>query len=125
MSAISLNDPACIGVDLVPLLPGGDNGGAKLLSLELVRDLSRIASNWQFVLLTSERSHDELAVLESPNVRRLCVSHNGASNSSPRWIARMRNWVYGVLRTILPRTVSTRLDDALTRVARRVHQGNV
>ncbi len=81
--AISLNDPACIGVDLVPLLPGGDNGGAKLLSMELVRNLSRIASNWQFVLLTSERSHDELAVLESPNVRRLCVLQTSASNSSP------------------------------------------
>ncbi len=125
MCSISLNDPACIGVDLVPLLPGGDNGGAKLLSLELVRNLSRIASNWQFVLLTSERSHDELAFLESPNVRRLCVSQNRASNSSQRWIARMRGRVHGALRTILPRRVSTRLDDAFSRVVRRVHRGNV
>ena len=125
MCAISLNDPACIGVDLVPLLPGGDNGGAKLLSLELVRDLSRIASNWQFILLTSERSHDELAVLESPNVRRLCVLQNAAPNSSSRWIARTRGRVYRALRTILPLTVSTRLDDALTRVARHAHRGNV
>jgi glycosyltransferase involved in cell wall biosynthesis len=123
--AISLNDQACIGVDLVPLLPGGDNGGAKLVSVELVRNLSRIASNWQFVLLTSERSHDELAVLESQNVRRLCVSQNGASNFSPPWITRMRGWVYGTLRTILPRTVKTRLDDALTRAARHVHRGTV
>ena len=125
MCAISLNDPACIGVDLVPLLPGGDNGGAKLLSFELVRDLSRIASNWQFVLLTSARSHDELAVLESQNVRRLCVLQNGASNSLPRWIVRMRDWVYRTLKTILPRTVRKRLDDALTGAARHVDRGTV
>ncbi len=123
--AISLNDPACIGVDLVALLPGGDNGGAKLLSMELVRNLSRIASNWQFVLLTSEKSHDELAVLESPNVRRLCVLQTSAFNSSPPWIIRVRNWVYGALRTSLPRAVRAKLDDALTRAARHVHRGTI
>jgi len=61
--AISLNDPACIGVDFVPLLPGGDNGGAKLLSLELVRNLGRIASKWQFVLLASEKGKMKSIVL--------------------------------------------------------------
>jgi glycosyltransferase involved in cell wall biosynthesis len=122
---ISLDDPVCIGVDLVALLPGGDNGGAKLSSLELVGNLSRIASNWEFVLFTSERSHDELAVLESQNVRRLCVLQNSTSNSSPPWIIRMRGWVYGALRTILPRTMRTKLDDALTRAARHVHRGTV
>ncbi len=125
MCAISLNDPACIGVDLVPLLPGGDNGGAKLLSLELVRNLSRIASNWQFVLLTSEKSHDELAVLESQNVRRLCVLQNGTPKSSSARSTRMRGWVYGALRTILSRTMGKRLDDALTRAARHVNRGTV
>jgi len=123
--AISLNDPACIGVDLVPLLPGGGNGGAKLVSLELVRDLSRIASNWQFVLLTSERSHDELAVLESPNVRRLCVLQNGTSNSSPPWSTRMRGRVYGALRTILSPAMMKRLENAFTRATRGVHRGTV
>jgi len=123
--AISLNDPACIGVDLVALLPGGDNGGAKLLSMELVRNLSRVASNWQFVLFTSEKSHDELAVLESQNVRRLCVLQTGISSSSPPWIIRVRNWVYRALRTMLPRAVRTKLDDALTRAARHVHRGIV
>ena len=125
MSAISLNDPACIGVDLVPVMPGGDNGGAKLFSLDLVRELSRIASNWQFVLLTSERSHDELAVLESPNVRRRCVLQNGAPNSSPPWIIRMRGRVYGALRKTLSPGMMKRLEDALTRVVRQGHRGTV
>ena len=123
--AISLNDPACIGVDLVALLPGGDNGGAKPLSMELVRNLSRVASNWQFVLFTSERSHSELAVLESPNVRRLCVLQTGPANFSPPRIIRVRNWVYRALRTMLPGIVTAKLDDAFTRAARHVHRGTV
>ena len=125
MCAISLNDPACIGVDFVPLLPGGDNGGAKLLSLELVRNLGRIASKWQFVLLASEKGHDELAVLESQNVRRLCVLQNGTSKSSPPRSTRMRGWLYGALRTIMSRAMGKRLDDALTRAARHVNRGTV
>ncbi|MEK7408683.1 MAG: glycosyltransferase [Acidobacteriota bacterium] len=61
-------------VDLTPVLPGGENGGAKPLTIELLRQLSRLAPDCQFVLLTSTRAHEELAVLDAPNVRRLCVS---------------------------------------------------
>lgn len=40
----------------------------------LVRDLSRVFSDCEFVLVTSEQNHDELPILDSRNVRRLCVS---------------------------------------------------
>jgi glycosyltransferase involved in cell wall biosynthesis len=62
-----------IAVDLTPLLPGGENGGAKLLSMETVRALSRLLPECQFLLLTSSRSHDELACLDAPNVHRRCA----------------------------------------------------
>ena len=60
-------------VDLTPVLPGGENGGAKLVATMLVRNLSRIAPSIQFTLLTSARCDDELATLDGPNVRRYCV----------------------------------------------------
>jgi glycosyltransferase involved in cell wall biosynthesis len=66
-----------VAVDVTPLLPGGENGGAKLMTIELIKHLSRLAPNCEFLLLTSARSHDELAYLDSKNVRRLCVSPRG------------------------------------------------
>jgi glycosyltransferase involved in cell wall biosynthesis/SAM-dependent methyltransferase len=65
-------------VDLTPVVPGGENGGAKVIAVELVRNLARMAPECQFILLTSESSHEELAALDAANVRRLCVHRPGA-----------------------------------------------
>lgn len=64
-----------IVVDLTPVRPGGENGGAKLLALELVKRFSRdIAPEVEFILFTSSDVHEELAWLDAPNVRRMCVN---------------------------------------------------
>ena len=63
-----------IAVDLTPLLPGGDNGGAKPLAVMLIRQLALAAPDCEFVLLTQEKTHQELAALDAPNVRRLCTT---------------------------------------------------
>ena len=39
-----------------------------------VVDFTGLAPERSFVLLTTEGCHDELATLDSPNVRRLCVA---------------------------------------------------
>lgn len=62
-----------IVVDLTPVLPGGENGGAKIFALELVRRLAEMAPQTQFVLLTQAASHEELATLDRPNMRRLMI----------------------------------------------------
>lgn len=70
-------------VDLTPVLPGGENGGAKVMTLELVRQLSSLARDCQFILLTSDDSHDELSSLDCGNVRRLCVQKRAGQLPSP------------------------------------------
>jgi glycosyltransferase involved in cell wall biosynthesis len=62
-----------IVVDLTPVLPGGENGGAKVFVLELLRRLAERAPQTQFVLLTQARAHEELAALDGSNVRRVMV----------------------------------------------------
>ena len=62
-----------IAVDLTPVLPGGENGGAKVFVLELLRRLAELAPQTQFVLLTQASAHEELASLDRPNVRRLMI----------------------------------------------------
>jgi glycosyltransferase involved in cell wall biosynthesis len=66
----------CIAVDFTHFLPGAGNGGARFTVPGVVRHLSRILPDCDFVLFTTEKNHDELAILESSNVRRLCI---------PRW----------------------------------------
>lgn len=62
-----------IAVDLTPVLPGGENGGAKIFVLELLRRLADMAPDTQFVLLTQAGSHEELATMDRSNMRRLLV----------------------------------------------------
>lgn len=63
-----------IAVDLTPVLPGGENGGAKVFVLELIQRLAELAPQTQFVLLTRASSHTELAALDRKNIRRVLVA---------------------------------------------------
>jgi glycosyltransferase involved in cell wall biosynthesis/2-polyprenyl-3-methyl-5-hydroxy-6-metoxy-1,4-benzoquinol methylase len=75
--------PGTIAVDLTPVLPGGENGGAKIFVLELLRRLAEMEPQTRFVLLTQAASHEELAALECRNMRRLLVIGSTATNALP------------------------------------------
>lgn len=62
-----------IAVDLTPILPGGENGGAKIFVLELLRRLAVFSPQTQFILLTQAASHDELASMDCDNISRRMV----------------------------------------------------
>ena len=61
--------PRRIVVDLTPLLPGGDNGGAKLMTLELIKTMAARSPQTHFILLTLKRTFDELSAFSQPNVQ--------------------------------------------------------
>lgn len=56
-------------VDLTPLLPGAENGGAKPMTLELIKRMASRSPETQFILLTLTRSLDELAAFKQHNVQ--------------------------------------------------------
>lgn len=68
-----MNRLKTIAVDLTPLLPGGENGGAKIFVLELVCQLAKLAPETEFILLTQFASHHELEAIECKNIRALMV----------------------------------------------------
>ncbi len=65
--------PPLVAIDLTPILPGGDNGGAKQLVMALV-DGFRARRRHRYLLLTSEKNHDDFASCETESMRRLCVT---------------------------------------------------
>jgi glycosyltransferase involved in cell wall biosynthesis len=95
-------------VDLTPVLPGGENGGAKVFVIELLRRLAERAPQTQFVLLTQSSAHAELAALDSPNVRRLMVLDSGG----PPAARPQRTGRFSRILAVIP--------GRLVRVARRV-----
>lgn len=86
-------------VDLTPVLPGGENGGAKVMTIELLRALARISADCEFILLTSSRSHDELALLDSFNVRRLCTDN---PRTRPKSALKTAHRVHRMLQHFVP-----------------------
>jgi glycosyltransferase involved in cell wall biosynthesis len=92
-------------VDMTPLEPNGANGGAGLVATSLVRHLRDLAPGWDFTLLTSSATHDELGVLDAPNVRRACVVQR-------RSIGALR----GALEHLLPTETRVRVKAALGRL---------
>jgi glycosyltransferase involved in cell wall biosynthesis len=62
-----------IAVDMTPVLPGGENGGAKIFAVELLRSFQKTASEDHFLILTASWNHEDLNVLDGSNMERLCV----------------------------------------------------
>lgn len=91
--------PALIAVDLTPVLPGGDNGGAKVLALSLLRQLAARAPRARFLLLTQAASHAELATLDSDNISRRLV----AGGVAGPWGGALQPLARHVLRLAPPR----------------------
>ena len=84
-----------IAVDLTPILPGGENGGAKIFVVELLRQLAEMVPLTNFVLLTQAASHEELSVLDRTNMRRQVVI-GPVTASSPRLLLK------GLASSLLP-----------------------
>jgi glycosyltransferase involved in cell wall biosynthesis len=63
-----------IAIDLTLLLPAGENGGAKLMTIELIQRFYKLAPEHNFILLTSQACHQELAFLEAKNLKRVCIN---------------------------------------------------
>jgi glycosyltransferase involved in cell wall biosynthesis len=105
--------PQKVAVDLTPVLPGGENGGAKIFVLDLLSQLAEMRPDTQFILLTQAASHDELAHLDRPNMQRRMVLGALTADSS-------RSRLKSLAGCIAPR-VPARFQRVLSRVVYRLN----
>ena len=115
--------PDTVVVDLTPLLPGGENGGAKVFVIALLQAFAEVAPDMRLVLLTRAESHDELAILDRPNVRRLLVLRPVAESKARRQTVSASATVMRLLPSRL-RPLASRAGYALNaRLKRSGHRG--
>ncbi|HWQ88862.1 MAG TPA: glycosyltransferase [Desulfitobacteriaceae bacterium] len=57
-----------IAIDLTPVLPGGENGGAKIFVLELIKLLANTHRSTKFVLFIRDTAYNEISYLKRQNV---------------------------------------------------------
>lgn len=107
------NTPRVIAVDLTPVLPGGENGGAKVFVIELLRRLAANARETHFVLLTQGESHEELGAMDRANVSRHLVS-------VPAGAGAVRGGLQSIARNTLPH-LPMQLRDLASRLGYRIH----
>lgn len=113
-----------IAVDLTPILPGGENGGAKIFVLELLRRLANMAPQTQFILLTQAASHKELATLDRPNMRRQLVAGTVLTNSLRSRLMSLVSRIFSHLPLRL-RSALSRLGQLLDTLRRRESSGSL
>src|SRR3990167_6233160 len=60
-----------LGIDLTRVLMKGENGGAKVFTLELIINMARLAKDIKFILFTSTNAHSEIKSLVKmfPNIK--------------------------------------------------------
>ncbi|MBD2109758.1 glycosyltransferase family 1 protein [Nodosilinea sp. FACHB-13] len=64
-----------VAVDLTPLRPGGENGGAKTLILTLLKEFSLVQSNdFEYLLIAESWNYQELLEFQSSNITCLLKS---------------------------------------------------
>jgi glycosyltransferase involved in cell wall biosynthesis len=98
-----------IAVDLTPVLPGGENGGAKVFVLELLRILAEGKPETRFIFLTQQSAHEELSYLDRPNIQRVMVRTTLAAKISQK-------------RSESDTSIFSSLSSEITRTARRLRK---
>jgi glycosyltransferase involved in cell wall biosynthesis len=64
-------------VDITSILPGGDNGGAKIFVITLLEEMIRLAPKITFILLIRQSMDDHLESLRASNVFKKIMVYDG------------------------------------------------
>jgi len=74
-----------VAVDVTPILPGGEGGGAKQLVLELLKGLGMRQGSEKYILLTSDKNHNVFAEFEKLGMKRICIVRTEINTKPSIW----------------------------------------
>jgi glycosyltransferase involved in cell wall biosynthesis len=121
-----------IAIDLTPMLPGGENGGAKLATLALIGALAELLPQTRFLLLTADSSHHELEELDikNPNIERLCVYHTliaapATATVELSWKGKILDYLNATARKLLSASVKYQIKYLMHRTPRGKVSGSI
>ena len=100
-----MSDKQIIAVDLTPLTKNAGIGGARMLAVELVKQFGSEKSNFEYILLTCEDTHEELAGLEASNVHRVCIK----GESSETFLSNFQQQVHRFVNFVFPRKIQQKI----------------
>ena len=89
-----------IAIDLTPLQPGGENGGAKVLVINLLKQLQKLSLNCHFLILTSSANHSELSEYKTENTSLKLVLKqitNEEANKISKFVNKVKNKIISKL----------------------------
>lgn len=95
-------------VDLTPVLPGGHNGGAKITSLQLIKNMATCAPHYQFLLLATAQNFEELSQLASSNIK-IIYSPSAAPSSQKSDTVNIKTKLINLTKKIVFRIARGRL----------------
>lgn len=108
-----------IAVDLTPVLCGGENGGAKIFAIELLKSLAEMMPYVEFILLTHETSHNDLAIMDKPNMRRRMIVQNPSDLKTDR-LGR----IYSKLRLRIPLKLNPAIAALIRKFGLQLHRNH-
>lgn len=114
-------DARTLVIDLTPLLPGGENGGAKWLALELIKQFGILRPDIHFVLLALERSRKELQALKTRNME-LRILSNGEEKTG--WLERCIRNLWKRVERSLPLKLRLKVSLAVEKAFQKIRIDN-
>lgn len=108
-----------IAVDLTPVLPGGDNGGAKIMTLNLVTKMADLAPTSQFFLLATDANYLELMNIESSNIKVINITRL-AENTKTSYLLETLLSIFYPLIILMPTNLRSYFKEVYYKVKRKL-----
>ncbi len=107
-----------IAVDLTPILPGGDNGGAKIMTLNLIKQIAKLTPTYRFYLLANKINYDEIKQIKTKNINIIKVDAYHYSPKVMHVVLPFLYFLFSPFKLLIPLSVKQRIHIIIHKISR-------